>query len=296
MANKSLLLFTIFIFSAWLVHAQTGTYIVRYSQGDVTAIVNGQTIPIMAKLKLDNYQYLKIGSHSMAILINQDGIPKKFEKENTYRIQDLGKYFKTDPLTTKYFKFIWEEMELKPHDRHSLNLNVVAATVRGEEGKEFPRMVCPFDSTVITSDSVLFSWTDPLKKGKFFLFVYDYQNTWEIPILKKEVSSNFFYLNARDLGLQPGKDYAWIVSYTDSVSKQRFCNIISIPGDNWLKNYKDKLHDQVEIVTDEYDQLRYAFFLLENRQFCNARSTYQKAATLNEKDEIIRKAKMFFEY
>jgi hypothetical protein len=293
--NKKQLIFLVLICMAYYGHSQTDTYIVFYCDGDVTAIGKDQRIQVKAKQKLDTYQYLQIGSRSSAILINQDGIPRKFDKEGIYVINDIRKYFRSDPITSKYIKFIWEEIELKPHDRYTSNLNVVAATIRGEEEKEYPWMLCPFDSTIITNDSVLFTWTDPMKKGSFFIFVFDYQDDLKI-LLKKEVSLTFLTLNMLDLGLQPGKDYAWIVSYSDSLDKKRFCNIITVPNDKWLKNYIDKLQDQGNNMIDGYDQLGLAFFLLENHQFCDAKAVYQQLASVNEKDELIIKAKVFFSY
>jgi hypothetical protein len=292
--NKGLVLM-VFMCLEYQCHAQTDIYYVFYSDGDVSAFGKNQSIRIKAKQKLNDFQYLQIGSRSSVILINQDGIPSKFDKEGIYVIKNLNKYFKSDPITSKYFKFIWEEIELKPHDRYSSNLNVVAATNRGKEEKEYPWMLCPFDSTIVVNDSVFFTWTDPKGKGFFSLFVYDYQDDWKI-LLKKEVSSTFITLNTRDLGLQPGKDYAWIVSYPDSLNNKRFCNIITIPSEIWLKNYSDKLHEQEKIATEEYDQLRLAFFFLESHQFCDAKTLYQKLASVNEKDELIKKAKIFFSY
>jgi hypothetical protein len=295
MITKRLHVLTVFICLAYHCHAQTDSYYVFYADGDVTAFGKDQSAKVKAKQKLDTFQYLQVGTRSFTILINQDGIPGRFDKEGIYVIKDLAKYFRSDPITSKYFKFIWEEIEIKPHDRYSSNLNVVAATIRGEEEKEYPWMLCPFDSTIITNDSVLFTWTDPKKKGFFILIVYDYQDEWKI-LLKKEINSTFITLNTRDLGLQPGKDYAWIVSYPDSVIKKRFCNIISMPSGIWMKNYSAKLRDQEKIAMEEYDQLRLAFFFLENRQFCDAKTVYHKLASVNDKDEIIKRAKMFFSY
>ncbi|MCX6286487.1 MAG: hypothetical protein NTY96_05180 [Bacteroidetes bacterium] len=292
---KKQFLFASFLLIVLLANGQKESYTLFYVEGIVQGTVNSGWEKLVKGTKIDSFRYLKIGSKASVILVNQNGIPMRLSREGIYEISKLKNLFISDALTARYFQYIWEEIEQKHHERNTANLNVVAATIRGKSEKNYPVMLCPVDSTIITGDSIHFSWTDPLKKGSFLLLVYDYNNDWKV-LLKSELSANQYVIRAADLGLSPGMDYAWIVTYdTTSLSKQ-FCNVFSVPDSKWTTLYKNAFISMNSGIDNEIGLLRYAFFLLENRQYCEAKDTYLRSVSVARENAFVIKSKRFFSY
>jgi len=290
--HKFLVAFFIFLVSN--VVAQKETYVVLLTTGNVFALTKEQKVRINGKFQLDNFQFLKIKKSSSVVLVNKMGIPVKLNIEGVFPVQSLGSYFKSDPMTSKYFKYIWDEIELKKNEKESPKLSAVGSSIRGKDA-ENPQMLCPYDSTIAVFDTICFSWSDPMNKNAFCIFIIDYQNDQKI-VFRKQVYSTSFCLDLKLLALQPGKDYGWIVSYSDSLTKNCFLNILTLPAEEWVRTYQTNLANRYRYKMDEYEQLGLAFFLLENRQYCEAKAAYLQAVSINENDMMIKKSGYFFAY
>jgi hypothetical protein len=238
---------------------------------------------------------LIIEKESEIVFYNFKGKFYGISKEGKYYNNQLDSYTNNN-LTSKYFTYVWEEMN---HKAHKEKLNVGGGVSRGKEMEKI-LMSDPADSSIIIANEINFKWNKSSSKNKnFYFYIYDLPN--KIPknlVYKKVLNDNSFHLKIDSSIFKNGNKYCWYVDTTSVIDKNNnpWTWIFEIADNKWINefNTKLKIFEKDFKTNNEYKYLSLAFFCYDNKVFPLAKYYYYKAFEISKGDDkFIIKAGVF---
>lgn len=196
------------LFLPQIVLCQSSLYVFKV-EGDVLhntnkAVKKGDVIGPNTRIKL--------GQRSGVICIDQGGNSYSNYKAGTRSYNDIlrGKK-KNSSVTVKYFKYVWDEFT-----NSRITKTTIGGTFRGQQ-----LMLYPMDSCRIVADNITLLWN---QKDEFTTSYYVFiKRKDEAEYAKFNLSDTTFSL-AGNLDVQPGQEWAWVVS------ERAFPNLDNMPS------------------------------------------------------------------
>ena len=262
------LLFFILLFPE--AHSQCDTLTVFHVSG--RAFINqDSTTHDIAKGESLYRANIMLKEHSQVILFNRSGVSIILDKPGYYSFEEIQEMCQQPKksLLSRYLSFVWDGLTEKKTDG---NQKIQAAITRGEEFL----MKYPFDSPIIISPKILFSWRSIPEHPVYTFEIRDASNR---KVIVKTIESDTTFLWQLDSSLLATSGYyTWVVSAEPRIPDNMMRFTFEIVDEACKEEFHQKLTKfQKELVFDEpLNSLILAKFYEENYLYDEAFQLYKK--------------------
>jgi len=205
--------------------------------GSVYAQTAGSLLPISKGMFLNKSTKVMLGESSGITAINDEGSAYQIKTAGEYKYASIlrQKALKdSEGLSSKYFKFIWNEMAGKGSKE-----TVIGGVFRGEV-----LMMSPVDSAKIANSKITFKWQEEIEAEVYYLFIRNVDSD-EIIKLATSGTELSIYL---DSNIDIENTIEWSVATTEfpNLKNIPFYTISLIDRNefyHYLKDFEDLISD-----------------------------------------------------
>lgn len=209
--EKSIFRFLIFILIIQCGFSQDSLCVYRF-EGDILLKSPQSTKPISKGDIVTKEYILNLFPKSQITVIDKEGNIFKRDQEGLcdFNTLLLSKFEgKTSSLTTKYFKFIWDELLNRENTETK-----IAGVFRGDA-----LMSTPEDQSFITGKTIEFNWKES-DKGVYYFYL---QNLKTNELFQTETENSFITFDTKNSFFSNDTEYKW------TVTTEEFPNLKNIP-------------------------------------------------------------------
>jgi len=212
---------------------------------------------------------IMLKDHSQVILFNRNGTSIVLDQGGFYSYADIQERCQTPKfnLLGRYLDFIWNGLTEKKVEG---NQKVQAAISRGEE----ILMELPFDSTIILSNEIFFSWKSEPEHLEYLLEIRDPNNR---KVLVKDLVNDTFYLWIPEpTSIISNEYYSWVVTTEAKIPTNIMRYTFMIADTTWKAGVNLMLTTLEQTKIDDLiiNELVRAKFFEENYLYLEAYQSY----------------------
>jgi len=214
---------------------------------------------------------IMLKEQSQLILFNRSGVSIVLDKPGYYSFEEIQETCQEPEksLLSRYLSFVWDGLTEKKTDG---NQKIHAAITRGEEFL----MKYPFDSPVIISPEILFSWRSIPAHPVYTFEIRDASNR-KIVVETIENDTTFLWQPDSVILARPGY-FTWVVSAEPRIPDNMMRFTFEIVDEPWKEEFNQKLTKlQKELVFEKpLNSLILAKFYEQNYLYNEAFQLYKK--------------------
>lgn len=237
-----------------------------------------------------NY-YIKLAKNTELTLVSSSNNYYQLNKEGIYKLGNL-KTPVNNSLLSSYIKYLWSSFLHKDHvDLEKERLEYIQ-TVGGVSRGTTCLLFLPA-SGYVTSDSIVFSWSNPgLDKQSFEIYA---DLVGSNRLYKKELSDSLYILKSTEFNFIKGNSYYWKIKDSDEFIGCNMKSFIVATDDEtkFMLSKSDELNASLTF-SEGINYLMKAYFFAENAWNNNAVECYKKAAKAAPGNPAIIAAKEYF--
>lgn len=279
-------------------YSQKGNELLVYSlKGNVSVVENNAESKLKIGKVLKPGAIIKTQRAAQLTMVCKQGKPISVTKEGLFPV-DTWKdscYTGETSITTKYFKFIWDQLYVRSDDYkkdHPGNeASLTDAPVRGNEDLEII-IYEGLDTLIYSGDNFPVSWTTTSPyDGKYF-FTLSNLKTKKVLFIDS-LTDNFIKLDRIKKWMRVDNNYSWTVSLNRTQKGEG--GVIRFVSAGRINAQIEKLRKMVNIPEDEAAiNFRIAYLLKQKWYASNAYQYLMKAANASIETDFYREKLLEF--
>ena len=289
------------LFFVYSSYGQQGEELLVYSlKGNVTVIENDKESKVKIGKVLKPGSTLKTQKLAKLTMVCKEGKALTVTKEGSFPIirwKDSCETNNHNSVTSKYFKYIWEQLYMRSEDFKKNSSGDIAAVVRNEapvRGEDDMEILFEeaLDTVYYAAGDFPLSWrTNKDYSGKYYFRLYD-SKAGKV-VYKDSIVGNTLSIENLKRYMKPGSTYQWSVAtkktgeYTAGILKLLLTKNI----DRQIINFQ-KAVDVPEDAAARY--FRVAYLLQNGHYLANAFMYYQKAIKAAPNEEFYKEILLEF--
>jgi len=289
------------LFFVYSSYGQQGEELLVYSlKGNVTVIENEKESKVKIGKVLKPGSTLKTQKLAKLTMVCKEGKALTVTKEGSFpviRWKDSCETNNHTSVTSKYFKYIWEQLYMRSEDFKKNNSGDIAAVVRNEapvRGEDDMEILFEeaLDTVYYATGYFPLSWkTSKDYSGRYYFRLYDTKS--RKIVYMDSVAGSTLGIEILKRYMKPGSTYQWSVAtkktgeYTAGVLKYFYVNTIT----KQIVSFQ-KAVDVPEDAAARY--FRVAYLLQNGHYLADAFNYYQKAVKASPAEEFYKEMLLEF--
>ena len=187
--------------------AQCNDFVIYYTKGEVTIMKGLSKGTARKNMKMEEGSQLVIGNEASVILLSGNDKALRLATPGKLSFGDIRATCQKNQtsLTKEYMKYVAQSIMEKEEPQTAMVIKGAVYRTRTEFEKT--RMILPQDSSVISSDSIRFSWQKPADTAGAYLLIYE---NGVKEIFSQQISDTTLILES--FLFKPQTIYFWLVS------------------------------------------------------------------------------------